>query len=326
MSSGSTVTVVIPAHNAAAHLGAALASVAAQSVPPAAVVVVDDCSTDGTAELAQRWSAVLPLTLVRLERNQGPGAARRRGIDATDTELIALLDSDDYWLPDHLEELLRVYARTGGLVTSRSLRWFPGEGVSASDSARSFPVPPPAEQREAILRDNFVFVGALFARDDYERCGGFGDLRRSEDWDLWIRMVLSGVLVSVTHRPTVLYRQHPTSLSAGDAINEADIDLLQQLQATVCDADRIVVERSLRRRQARRELLAGYRHAAGGHALAARRSFLSAAWADRDPSGGLRRGASGVTAKAMMAAAAPGLAVRLRRGDLDRNRLVARLR
>jgi cellulose synthase/poly-beta-1,6-N-acetylglucosamine synthase-like glycosyltransferase len=73
--------VVIAAYNAGSTLSAALASVAAQTSPPGAVVVVDDGSSDATGELAKAWSDRLPLRLVTHPANMGLAQARRSGIE-----------------------------------------------------------------------------------------------------------------------------------------------------------------------------------------------------------------------------------------------------
>ena len=70
------IAVIIPAFNSGAHLEQALASVAGQTLPPATVVVVDDCSVDDTTDRARKWQGHLPLEIIRLERNRGPGFAR----------------------------------------------------------------------------------------------------------------------------------------------------------------------------------------------------------------------------------------------------------
>jgi glycosyltransferase involved in cell wall biosynthesis len=93
------VSVVIPAWNAERYLGAALASVYAQTVSsPLEVIVVDDGSTDGTANVARAFP-------VRLEQQShgGAAAARNAGLTLTKGDLIAFLDADDLWLPNKLE-------------------------------------------------------------------------------------------------------------------------------------------------------------------------------------------------------------------------------
>src|SRR5438045_2757626 len=97
----STIGVVISAYNAAAFIDQALASVAAQTRGPDAVVVVDDGSTDDTAARARRWAPRLPIRVLQHESNRGLCAGRRTAIEGLETELVVLLDADDVWLPEH---------------------------------------------------------------------------------------------------------------------------------------------------------------------------------------------------------------------------------
>jgi glycosyltransferase involved in cell wall biosynthesis len=93
-------SVVIPAHDAAATIGAAIASVLVQSVPPERIVVVDDGSRDHTTAVARSSS---DLVQVLVQPNAGPGAATTRGLAEVATPLVAFLDADDLWLPDKVQ-------------------------------------------------------------------------------------------------------------------------------------------------------------------------------------------------------------------------------
>ncbi|MFI5349687.1 MAG: glycosyltransferase family 2 protein [Elusimicrobiota bacterium] len=94
------VSVIIPVHNRIRLVRRAIASVFAQTFSDFEVVVVDDCSTDGTADALAAWRS--DLRLIRLARNQGPAAARNAGLAAARGELAAFLDSDDVWRPAKL--------------------------------------------------------------------------------------------------------------------------------------------------------------------------------------------------------------------------------
>jgi glycosyltransferase involved in cell wall biosynthesis len=94
-----SVGVVIPCRDGAAYLGEALASIAGQTAPPEAVVVVDDGSTDGSAGIAREHGARV---VDSPAPGSGPAAARRAGVAALATDLLAFLDADDRWLPGKL--------------------------------------------------------------------------------------------------------------------------------------------------------------------------------------------------------------------------------
>jgi len=99
------VSAVIPTYNRRAQVGAAIASVLQQTVPVDEIVVVDDGSTDGTAEwIGSRYGA--GVTVVR-QQNAGVSAARNRGIRAAHGEWIAFLDSDDSGFPPRSSASLR---------------------------------------------------------------------------------------------------------------------------------------------------------------------------------------------------------------------------
>jgi len=98
------VSVIIPVWNGATHVGEAIRSVLQQSRPPREILVVDDGSTDATAEVVRSFHGV---TLIQKE-NSGVGPARNAGVQLSSGDLLAFLDHDDLWLPEKLA--LQVHA------------------------------------------------------------------------------------------------------------------------------------------------------------------------------------------------------------------------
>jgi glycosyltransferase involved in cell wall biosynthesis len=263
------VTVVICAYNAAGYINTALAGVAGQTEPPARVIVVDDGSSDRTVELARAWEAVLPVEVVALEQNAGAGNARRIGIERADTSLIAVLDSDDYWLPDHLAAMLRTYANAGGLITAREFWWVPGLGLGTPD-ARYRDVPPPDQQLRKIINRCFVSIGTLFSRED---CMGVGNFRsiRAEDWDMWIRMIRAGVRVTRAPHQTFLYQLRPESQSFGLKVFDESLPVVEAaVQEAASPEERRWAEASLRTWRASKALAMSYELARSGETTKAR--------------------------------------------------------
>lgn len=103
-----TISIVCPTFNSASFIGKTLDSVFGQTVSPYELVVSDDGSSDGTADLIERmFQQRSPLLRCLLVRNEhcGPGAARNAGIRAATGDWIAFLDSDDLWQPEKLERV-----------------------------------------------------------------------------------------------------------------------------------------------------------------------------------------------------------------------------
>jgi GT2 family glycosyltransferase len=203
MSATLPVTVVIPAWERERELASTLASVTRQSAPPAEVVVVDDGSSDRSADVAAEHGA----RVVRHDENRGVSAARNSGIDVATHDWIAFLDSDDEWLPGHLERLWRhrghhLLVAAAGLWVQRPGRdhhlWgVPGRRARVLDD--------PA----ALVHDDVIpLSAALVRRDATLAAGGFDTrLTHAEDLDLWIRLLERGSAVLLPE-VGVVYRLH----------------------------------------------------------------------------------------------------------------------
>lgn len=267
-----SVGVVVPLFNSRDTITSTLASLAGQTRLPERVVVVDDGSTDDSAELVEPWSSHLPLMLLRHKTNLGPGPARCTAIDALDTELVALLDSDDVWLPDALQMLTSKFERHGGLVSGNGLPWVAAQAISRSPWYGRHPVPAAPDQLRRLAIENFVFAGSLFSRSAYLAVGGFrAGPKTCEDWDLWLRLVAAGAVISTPEQPTALYRLRSTSLSAGDSTLDDEIAVLRRLAIEQPTSEvRAATRAGLRHRRARQGLKAAYQYAGEGNSIGAR--------------------------------------------------------
>jgi glycosyltransferase involved in cell wall biosynthesis len=198
------ISVVIPAYNAAHFLPRCLASVFAQTLKPAEVIVVDDGSTDNTAALAAELGAK-----VVSRPNGGLSAARNTGIKAASSEWIALLDADDMWSPDKLErQAARIRPETVLVYTGISV--FDDNGVREERQA----VDTATARKMLRYRNSITPSTALVRRDAVMRDGGFReDIRACEDWEMWVRLDRMGEFEAVPE-PLTDYYVYPNSLSA----------------------------------------------------------------------------------------------------------------
>ena len=279
-----TITTVIPAHNAAPYLGACLDSVLGQSGPfRHEVVVVDDASTDATAEIAAARDAV---RLLQLPVNRGPSAARNAGIDAASGSYVAFLDADDLWPPGRLAAGLSVlHAHPDiGLVFGdcalfdvageRMASFFADAGLDDAFWGDGLQI---IDQDLKLFRRNYIPTGAVLVRREQLRAaGGFDPARRLvEDLELWLRLAR---ICRFAHVPMLW--QHKRC-HAANASNRREAMALANL--AVLDEHWRPRRRALRRRGLRMRdyfayeyLLLGDLRARAGDARGARRWYLRA--------------------------------------------------
>jgi glycosyltransferase involved in cell wall biosynthesis len=208
--SKSEVTVVIPAMNRAHLLPRALESVKRQTVAPFEVLVVDDASSDSTADVAREGGA----RVVSMPQRSGSGPARNAGIAAAQTEWIAFLDSDDEWDAEHLELLLlAAHGRDDHVLVCAPAQTSSGRAIG-NVTGRLLELTP---ARLLVPGDAIVTSGTMARRSVLEAVGGFRALPRAQDLDLWLRVLERGPGLATTS-PTVHYHEHP-----GQASTDADL-------------------------------------------------------------------------------------------------------
>jgi glycosyltransferase involved in cell wall biosynthesis len=200
------ISVVIPCYNAERYLAEALTSVERQTRKVFETVVVDDGSTDGSVEVARRFGVRCILS----PRRAGPAAARNRAIAAAEGDVIAFLDADDVWTPNHCElvaGLLEAHP-TADVAFSRFRTFGDGEMLSSAD----FPAGVVYDAFRSLLAHNYVAQAtAVVRRAALNDIGGFrehAEIAFAEDYDLWLRMARHHAFVGVND-VTVRYRLHP---------------------------------------------------------------------------------------------------------------------
>lgn len=207
------VSIVIPAYNQAGYLPGAIRSVLNQTFQDFEIIVVDDGSTDETPEVMRSFGeAILPVS----QENQGLAGARNTGLRLARASLVALLDSDDEWLPDYLEQMVALAGeRPRESVFYCSVVYMDADGRSLPQLPET-PVLPAEEMYTALLRHNFLVPSTiLMRRTSVEDAGWFDpEFRRLQDWELWLRMLQAGYRFGGLPDRLVRYRVHSSSLSA----------------------------------------------------------------------------------------------------------------
>jgi glycosyltransferase involved in cell wall biosynthesis len=206
------VSVIIPCYNCRATLPRAIESVLAQTYSNVELVVVDDASTEDISEIVDEYRRV---SYVRLEQNSGPAVARNTGVARSSGDLIAFLDADDEWLPEHLGRQvtwMRRFPEAGFSFCNALNRDTAGRSTNQfSRSRRAIAL---LDQQvvgdgvylvrnnlaSAILLTNFIFTPSVVAwRSFWDDVGGF-DVRLwgPEDIHLWVRMARHSEALMIT--------------------------------------------------------------------------------------------------------------------------------
>jgi glycosyltransferase involved in cell wall biosynthesis len=162
--------------------------VEAQTATPVEILVVDDGSRDESAAVAERLGA----RVIRHERNRGVSAARNTALGAASGEWVAFLDTDDEWLPSHLERLWTM--RDGHAAVAHSAVWVERPGREHHAYGVTGRRPRVLRSPAPLVADNFIPLSAsLVRRSAALETGGFDTgLTHAEDLDFWIRLAEQG--------------------------------------------------------------------------------------------------------------------------------------
>ncbi len=215
------VSIVIPTRNRADLLGRTLRAACAQLEVDLEIVVVDDGSTDATSQVVA--GARDPrVRYIRNDAAMGVSATRNRGIAAATGDWISFLDDDDLWAPEKLTRQLTAADRAGA-------HWVYAGDVNVDERLRVLSGGPPLSPDavvDLLPRWNPIASGGsnvVVRSEVLARVGGFdATLRRTEDWDLWIRIARTGAPACV-RQPLVAYRFHAGNVAndPADMVDEA---------------------------------------------------------------------------------------------------------
>lgn len=206
-----SISVAIPAYNAAPWIGATLDSVLAQTRAPFEVIVVDDGSTDHTVAELERFGE--RIRLIRQE-NRGPSAAYNRAFGAARGDYIAMCPADDIWEPNKLQWQTEALAGDPRIdIAFGHAREF---GLSDADYER-----PPGTgilQNESFRRAMYQVClipapTALIRRALYERLGAFREDLACEDYEFWMRALAANAVFYYDPRLLINFRRHATNVS-----------------------------------------------------------------------------------------------------------------
>lgn len=233
------VSTILPVYAGRHHLREAIESVIYQSQPPDELVVVNDGSPAEDLEFLHGVTAPFPIRVVH-QPNAGQSAARNRGANVATGELLAFLDQDDAWHPEHLEVLCRPFRDDHDVVWSYSdFDEIDTEGRCVTRFyLREHGVAHPKNSLSACLEHDLMVLpsASIVRREAFHALGGFDEtLRGYEDDDLYVRAFRAGNRFVFHDEALTRYRVHLEGDSAGRRFAESRLRFSRKLQRTVSD-------------------------------------------------------------------------------------------
>jgi glycosyltransferase involved in cell wall biosynthesis len=232
------VSVIIPAYNAAGWVNRAIDSALAQTYPQREILVVNDGSTDTTAEVLADYGDSIQ---VLAQPNGGLSSARNLGISEAQGEFLAFLDADDYWLPEKLARQVACLQQDPslGFCSTRTQVVSPGgQPLNTWDCPR---------MESTLLRTIFLRHASIpgsgsgvMARSHLFKEAGLFDtqLRSLEDIDMWMRLAVQGDYACIDALLTVIVKS-PTSMSGNlDVMRESAIQVMRKNRELLPRKDR----------------------------------------------------------------------------------------
>lgn len=222
------ISVIVPVHNGARWLGETLDSLYAQSLPDFEVVLVDDASTDELGDVLDRH-ADARLRVVHLATNVGVSAARNHGIELARGRYVAFCDADDLCQPQRL-------ARQWSFLEQHPEIGLCGSAFTCFDTQDRETVSHPetdAQIRKALMAGNCFGLSTVMVKASLLKQRHFDpSIQLAEDYELWTRLVASGVRAANLSESLIRYRLHPQQASQhkGERLDQ----ISRQVRAIYC--------------------------------------------------------------------------------------------
>ena len=257
MSATPKVSVITPAYKAARYIGQAIESVQAQTLTDWEMIIVDDASPDETVQVVKRYLDDPRIKLIQNEQNAGAGYSRNRALEAAQGEWIAVLDADDWFARERLENLWQFAQEKGTLVVADLILQIDDEGKTYGVAFPHHLKPPtqptrytpheyiyhhipmqPFANREHIQQHNIRYP------EDLVWIG--------EDFIFQVQLLLHGSDLWLLPKPTYLYRVHPASTTSEHSsklsLRNLLFDRLRELEGVRGNAELIRCVEAARRR------------------------------------------------------------------------------
>lgn len=204
-------SVILPVYNSERYLNRTVNSVIQQTMSDFELLAIDDCSTDGSVQLLERWREKdNRITILCNTENQGVAAVRNQAIAAAQGKYIAFLDSDDTWQSMKLERQLQFMEQNGCDFCCTAYSMVDEEGKHIKNRM----LPWQSIRLEDLLKENYICCSSVMLRSQLTKEHAMNGNYAHEDYVYWLELLQSGAQGGVLNRCLTNYRLAQTSRSA----------------------------------------------------------------------------------------------------------------
>ncbi len=218
------VSMIVLSYNHSRFILETLESVRAQTYKNTELIIIDDCSSDDSVSIIERWlqENAISCTFIRHQKNQGICKSLNEALAVATGKYISMIGSDDIWLPDKIArqvEIMESQPEDVGVLYSDAFQMdqyghrLPETFITAH---RRLPEMPQGWILDTLVEDNFIHgIATLIRRSCYDKVGWYDENLPWEDWDMWMRIARHYRFI-FSPTPVATYRVHPESLSHSD--------------------------------------------------------------------------------------------------------------
>jgi glycosyltransferase involved in cell wall biosynthesis len=217
-----SVSVLLPCFNAGDTLDDAIRSLAGQTYSDFEIIAVDDGSQDATLEILQAWARKDRRIRILKQTHQGIIPALNTGLRACRAALIARMDSDDRSHPERLaRQVAYLSSHPEAAVLACQVAAFPAgqvrQGFKIYIDWQNSLLSNEDIRREIFIESPLAHPSVIIRREWLERAGGYQEHGWAEDYDLWLRLYLSGAHFAKIPEVLLEWREHPERLTRCDS-------------------------------------------------------------------------------------------------------------
>lgn len=204
------ISIIMAAYNAENTIGQAITSVIQQTYTDFELIIINDCSTDRTVDVINEFiKKDARIRLINNSKNMGVSYTRKHGLDEAKGSWIAILDSDDLWLPEKLAKQVEFQKKTNADLL------YTGSGFMNVDGKQinwKLNVPEVITYRQLLKQNILSNSSALVRKDLYEKYYAVGD-DMHEDFAIWLQILRNGIKAYGINEPLLIYRLDDKSKS-----------------------------------------------------------------------------------------------------------------